>query len=283
MNNLPPMYVVIVAYGSPTLLERCLCALGGGLEVVIVDNSSSGEVSALADRHGCRYIDPGSNIGFAAGVNRALAELADQDDVLLLNPDARIGGDVARRLQEELRAPGHDWVACASPALYGDDGAPQRVEWPFPSALRVWLEAVGLGSFGPQRGFLIGAALLLRREAIASLGGFDERYFLYSEETDWQWRATRAGWSVLFCPGLSGAHTGAGTSSDSDRREALFCASGERYIRKWHGDFRWRVYQAGVLLGAGVRVVFGPRRSLNWRRFSRYLHGPIRQLVDLER
>ena len=114
-----------------------------------------------------------------------------------------------------------------------------------------------------------------------SLGGFDERYFLYAEETDWQWRATRAGWSVLFCSGLSGAHTGAGTSTDSDHREALFHASVERYIRKWHGDFRWRVFQMGVLFGSGARVVIGPHRSLNWGRFLRYLHGPLREGTQL--
>lgn len=277
MTDLPPVHVVIVAYGSPLLLERCLGALGDGLEVVIVDNSSSAEVLALANRHCCRYLDAGANIGFAAGTNRALAELGpDHGDVLLLNPDARIAGEVVRRLQEELRSPGHDQVACASPSLYSDDGVPERVEWPFPSPLRAWFEALGLGFLGPQRGFLIGAGLLLRREAIASLGGFDERYFLYAEETDWQWRAKSAGWSVLFCPGLSGAHTGAGTSADGDHREALFHASVERYIRKWHGDFRWRVFQMAVLFGAGARVVIGPQRSLNRRRFLRYLYGPLR-------
>jgi GT2 family glycosyltransferase len=279
MSDLSPMHVVIVAYGSPLLLKSCLLALGDGFDVVIVDNSSSGEVSAIAKRHSCRYIDPGTNLGFAAGINRALADLGpDHGDLLLLNPDARIGGDVVRRLQEELRAPGHDRVACVSPSLYGDGGTPGRVEWPFPSPLRAWTEAVGFGFIGPQRGFLIGAVLMLRGEAIASLGGFDERYFLYYEETDWQWRATRAGWSVMLCSELSGFHAGAGTSPDLDRREALFHGSAERYIRKWHGGFGWRVFQAGVLVGAGARTVIGPNRALHRRRFSRYLHGPLHQV-----
>jgi len=257
-------------------LERCLRTLGEGFEVVIIDNSASDNVSALADRHGCRYIDPGKNIGFAAGVNRALAELSPgYGDVLLLNPDARVEGDVVHRLQEELRSSGHDRVACVSPSLYSDKGVPERVEWPFPSPLRAWSEAFGLGSLGSQRGFLIGAALMLRDEAIASLGSFDERYFLYCEETDWQWRAKLAGWTVMLCPRLSGIHTGGGTSSDSGRREALFHASSERYIRKWHGGLGWRVFQAGVLVGAGIRTITGPNRPFHLRRFVRYLHGPL--------
>jgi len=279
MSDLPPIHVVIVAFGSPLLLERCLCALGDGVEVVIVDNSSSEKVSGLADRHSCRYIDPGANIGFAAGINRALADLgSDHGDLLLLNPDARICGDVVRRLQEELRSHGHDRVACVSPSLYGDDGTPGRVEWPFPSPLRAWTEAIGLGTFGSQRGFLIGAALMLRREAVASLGGFDERFFLYYEEIDWQWRATRAGWSVMICQRLSGAHMGAGTSTDMDRREALFRASAEHYLRKWHGAFGWRVFQAAVLFGAAIRAVVRPNRAQHRDRFSRYLHAPLHQV-----
>jgi len=279
MSALLPVKVIIVAYGSPVLLEGCLFALGEGFEVVIVDNSSSDAVSALADRHGCRYIASESNIGFAAGVNRGLAELGpDQCDVLLLNPDARVAGDVVRQLQEELRSAGHDRVACVSPSLYGDQGAPERVEWPFPSPLRAWTEAVGLGSLGAQCGFLVGAALMLRDEAIASLGGFDERYFLYYEETDWQWRATLAGWTVVHCSWLSGTHAGAGTSSDIDRRETLFHASAERYIRKWHGVLGWRVFQAGVLVGAGARTLMGPNRALHRRRFFLYLQGPLRQV-----
>jgi GT2 family glycosyltransferase len=282
MTDLPPIRVVIVAYGSALLLEHCLSALGDGFDVVIVDNSSSEEVSALAKRHSCRYIDPGTNIGFAAGINRALGELGtNQGDVLLLNPDARIASDVVRRLQEELRSTGNDRVACVAPSLCDDDGVPGRVEWPFTSPLRAWIEAIGLGSLGPRHGFLIGAVLLVRCEAIASIGGFDERYFLYYEEADWQWRATRAGWSVMFCPNLSGAHKGAGTSSDKDRREALFEASVERYIRKWHGDFGWWIFRAGVLFGAGARAVIGPNRSLHRGRFSRYLHGPLNQATSI--
>ncbi len=277
MTGTPDLNVVIVAYGPPALLARCLTVLGEGLSVVIVDNSSSDEVRALAARSGCTYIDPGANVGFAAGVNRALTALnSDHGDVLLLNPDAQVAGHVARGLQTTLRSTGRDRVACVSPAITTDDGENERVEWAFPSPRRAWLEAFRLGSLRPQRGFLVGAVLLLRGEAIDDVGQFDERFYLYAEETDWQYRAVRSGWSVLACPQFVARHTGAATSSDDGRRQALFHASAERYIRKWYGAFGWQSFRAGVLVGAAIRSLVSPDRASHRDRFARYLRGPLR-------
>ncbi len=277
MTDHPDLNVVIVAYGPPVLLARCLEALGDGLSVVIVDNSSNVEVRALASQWGCTYIDPGGNVGFAAGVNRALVALgSEHGDVLLLNPDAQVTGDVVRGLHTTLHSTGPDRVACVSPAITTDAGENERIEWAFPSPRRAWLEAFRLGSLRPQRGFLIGAVLLLRGEAIDEVGPFDERFFLYAEETDWQYRAARSGWSVLACPQFVASHTGAATSSDDRLRQALFHASAERYIRKWYGALGWQTFRAGVLVGAGVRSLVSPDRASHRDRFARYLRGPLR-------
>ncbi len=277
MTGRPPLNVVVVAYGSPALLARCLDALGDGLRVLVIDNSSNDDVRAIATRPGCRYIDPGHNLGFGAGVNRALAELGtEHGDVLLLNPDAQLGDEVAHALQMAMRGVGRERVACASPALRRDDGTAETVEWPFPSPGRAWLDAIGLGSVPARSRFLIGAVLLLRSEAVDAVGSFDERFFLYSEETDWQRRAMRAGWSVRYCPDLVAGHTGAATSADSRRREAAFHASVERYIRKWYGRAGWQTFRAGVLVGAAIRCVATNQRSRHRDRFSRYLRGPVR-------
>jgi GT2 family glycosyltransferase len=269
--------VVVVAYGSPDLVAHCLAVLDEGLPVLVIDNSSSEKVRDIAAAHGSRYVDAGANLGFAAGVNRALAELGPtHGDVLLLNPDARVTGEVVRALQEAMHSDDNSRVACASPALTRDEGTPERVEWPFPSPGQVWLEAFGLGNLWTKPQFLIGAVLLLRSEAIDDVGMFDERFFLYAEETDWQRRATNAGWSALVCRRLVASHTGGGTSSDENQRTAASHASAERYIRKWYGCAGWQTFRAGVMLGAGLRWA-ATRRTAQRDRLVRYFRGPIRR------
>jgi GT2 family glycosyltransferase len=169
-------------------------------------------------------------------------------------------------------------VAAASPALHDNDGNPQRVVWPFPTPLRGILEAVGLGKFGHKRSFVIGATLLLRWEAIQEVGSFDERFFLYAEETDWQRRCQQVGWSSVLCPDVTGFHAGAGTSDDPARREALFHAGQETYIRKWYGRSGWWIYRGAVAAGAVARfiVLRGERRRSAARRAVLYVRGPRR-------
>src|SRR4051794_23472211 len=95
---------VIIAYGHPEQLGECLAELDGVSEIIIVDNSSLAEVRDLATHHRARYLDPGRNVGFAAGVNLALEQLPAGRDVLLLNPDAVVSSDVVRALSAALHA-----------------------------------------------------------------------------------------------------------------------------------------------------------------------------------
>ena len=184
--------VVVVAYGRPDLLADSLQPVLS-FPVTVVDNSSSADVAAVCARLGVRYLDPGSNGGFGAGVNHALDRRLDPDaDVLLLNPDAVIGSDDVRRLHQALLA--DPTLASVAPTQVDEAGEPSRVSWPFPSPGRAWLVAAGLGRLGGTSGFVIGSVMMLRREALAQVGRFDEAFFLYAEETDWAYRAHRLGW-----------------------------------------------------------------------------------------
>ena len=118
----PGVEVVVVAFGAPELLDACLGALEGTLPVVVVDNSSRADVRAVSERHGTRYVDPGRNLGFAGGVNVGLAHRGlATDDVLLLNPDARVAPGDVDRLQRCLRATPR--LACVAPARWTDPAA----------------------------------------------------------------------------------------------------------------------------------------------------------------
>ena len=268
--------VIVVAFGAPGLLRRALEPVRS-LPVTVVDNSSRPEIRAICAGFGVRYVDPGRNSGFGAGVNIALGErLLPDADVLLLNPDAIISLDGLRALQGALRA--DPSLASVGPAQVDADGVSARAGWPFPSPARTWLEAVGLGRVGRQEAFAIGSVLLLRAEALDQVGGFDERFFLYAEETDWSYRASLLGWKHRIVEDVVAEHQGAGTSTDPELREAHFHASQERFLRKHYGVAGWGVARAGQVAGSLVRAVVlpGERGRLAAARARRYVRGPIR-------
>ena len=268
--------IVVVAYGRPDLLEASLQPVLS-FPVTVVDNSSSRDVAAVCERLGVRYLDPGHNGGFGAGVNHALERRLDPDaDVLLLNPDAVIGSDDVRRLQRALLA--EPALASVAPTQVDELGHPSRVTWPFPSPARTWLTAAGLGRLGASSGFVIGSVLMLRREALAQVGRFDEAFFLYAEETDWAFRAHLLGWRHAAVHGVRGVHVGAGTSRDDRVREAHFHASQERYFRKHFGSAGWQAARAAVWVGAMARAIAlkGERGRAARRRAALYRLGPVR-------
>lgn len=267
--------VVVVAYGSPELLAQTLAQVAG-LTVTVVDNSSLESVRAVCQAAGVRYLDPGRNAGFGSGVNHALAQRAQPGaDVLLLNPDARIDVQGVRALHRALRAEAD--LASVGPAQVDETGHSSRVAWPFPRPARSWVEAVGLGRLNRSADYVIGSVLMLRAEALAQLGGFDESFFLYAEETDWARRAARMGWRHTLVDSVTAVHVGAATSTDSARRTTHFHAGQERYLRKHHGALGWQVARAAQVVGGIVRgrVLPGDRGEAARARVELLRRGPV--------
>lgn len=272
------LHVLVVAYGEPEALDDSIAGLQGAYPVLVVDNSSSAAVKQIALRHGARYLDPGENLGFAAAVNRGLVQLPIPDtDILLLNPDATIGPGSVETLRRRLSASPD--VACVAPAQHAPGGTrASPVCWPFPTATRAWAEAMGLGRFQRQWGYVIASVLLLRGEALVDVGGFDEGFFLYAEEADWELRATRRGWKVAYCEEASATHIGAATDPDPKRRELRFHAGVECFLRKWRGRAGWRSYQLAIVAAAIRRALVrrGSRRTASIGLALLYLRGPLR-------
>ncbi|MEJ1088253.1 glycosyltransferase [Microbacterium sp. Mu-80] len=271
------LQIVVVAYGGPDMLRRALEPVAE-LPVTVVDNSSMPEIRDLCAELGVRYLDPGANLGFGAAVNLALREPGHPGaDVLLLNPDAVIGAADVQLLHQRLRA--DPMFASVGPAQVDESGKSARVRWPFPSPFGAWVDAIGLGRMRSDRqGFVIGSVLLLRAEALAQVGGFDERFFLYAEETDWAYRAHLLGWRHEVVDDVQALHVGAGTSSDPRRRDAMFFASQERYLRKHFGAGGWASARLAAWLGASARafVLRGERGAAARRRAALYRLGPVR-------
>jgi len=164
----------------------------------------------------------GRNAGYAAAVNAAFAR-APGRDVLLVNPDVELSdGAAARALARVLER--EPRVGIVAPRLVGEDGEPQPNARLYPS-LAAMLGGTAAARIAPslRRSYeryvapstaerprtvdwVIGGAMLIRRAAFNAVGGWDERFFLYIEDTDFCRRCIRAGWEVAFVPSVSLRH-----------------------------------------------------------------------------
>jgi GT2 family glycosyltransferase len=279
--------VIIVAYRSAAHLPACLEALasaaeGLACETIVVDNASGDGTPDLVRREApeARVIVNEANRGFAAAVNQA-ARAARGRHLLLLNPDARpLPGSVSRLAAELDRRPE---AAMAGPCLVDPDGTPQPSAWPAPSFLTLAYDALLLHNVLPRSRLrlvtpggeplevecLSGACLLVRRTAFEALGGLDERFFIYYEDTDLAVRARAAGYGRRLVPGAQAVHL-LGASSFQDRREFLirFHESRGRYLAKHHPGLRGAALRAlhcgGLALRVGLYAVAGLAGVRGW-------------------
>ena len=219
----PDLSVIVVTHGRPELALstlRSAHAAADGLELqwLIVDSGSTDDTPEQIERAFPHVqLLRCENIGFAGANNRALA-LAEGRYVLLLNPDVEIVSGTLGELVAALDA--RPEVGVASVIQQGSDEQLQFSIRHYPSALRAFGEALALpwnGSHEEERVVsryseegaadgLVGAFLIARAEVVRSIGGLDERFFLYSEETDWCYRAQAAGWEVRHLPQMVVTH-----------------------------------------------------------------------------
>jgi GT2 family glycosyltransferase len=264
--------VIVVSYNTAELLSRCLDSLaaqagdlasrGLELETIVVDNASAdGSPDMVRQRFGwARLVDSPENLGFAAANNLA-RQMARGRHIVLLNPDARLApGSLGVALDYLEANPG---VAVVGGAQTAPDGRALPSARRFPRAWHKFSAMTGLaGRFPGSR--LLGAAnytwhdldrpmpvdwvpgsfALIRGQALDQVGFFDDRYFLYYEETDLCLRLNRAGWEVHFHPGVKVVHdSGAASRTRSDRDYddsgsqllAMRMRSEALYLRKNHG------------------------------------------------
>lgn len=170
-----------------------------------------------------------SNRGYATAVNAAFERMPGRD-VLLLNPDVDPGGpEAAVTLAAFLRS--HERFGVAAPRLLHPDGEIQPSARRFPSAATMVATLPGLRGSKPARrryeryvepsarrvadavDWVIGAAMMIRREAFDCVGGWDERFFLYMEDADFCRRCAKAGWKVGYVPDAVMRHSYARASS----------------------------------------------------------------------
>lgn len=268
--------VVIVSYNTRVLLLRCLEALyqdlgPGEADVWVVDNGSTDGSceSVAAEFPQVRILANAKNRGFGAANNQAMARCTGRF-VLLLNSDAFLRRGAVQASIEYLVA--HPRVAVVGPKLFHADGTPQPSCHRFPTPARAWLENLWLSAvvppdskYGDHRlwkhdreklvDWVVGACLLVRREVIEELGGFDEEFFMYSEETDWQKRMTNAGWRIGFTPRAEVTHLGgASGATEQIRVSEDFFRSLDRYVMIHHGALGLASFRLAMVFGCVLRL-----------------------------
>jgi len=219
-----------VTYNSAGAIDSCLKTLHG-FEVLVVDNASTDDTVAIVRKHSwVNVIISAANRGFAAGVNIGLQHFPGRD-VLLLNPDVQTERSAIESLVRTLdECPGAGVVA---PMLLYPDGGPQESARSFKSWSSVLARRTRWGQTKWGRraldhhlisarcteptavDWVIGAAMLVRADAVQEVGGMDERFFLYEEDLDWCARMWAGGWQVVYDPRVRMFHDYARESSIS--------------------------------------------------------------------
>lgn len=212
--------VVIVTWNSARFIGPCLAALHANsdraFECLLVDNASSDDTVLIVERDypWVMVLQPGRNLGFAAANNLALQRAAGRN-FLLLNPDTEVQPGALDALLDLLeRRPS---AGAAGAMLLNSDGTLQYSTYRLPTAATLAWEyflrdlrrpndlragryaAADYAVERPVEG-LLGACLLVRREAAEHVGLLDERFVLYCEEADWCIRLRRAGWELWYTP-----------------------------------------------------------------------------------
>ncbi|RZL04447.1 MAG: glycosyltransferase family 2 protein [Rubrivivax sp.] len=221
--DLARVTVVLVTFHSAHCAPELGRALADFPHVTLVDNASTDDTLEQFRRHlpQASFLANERNLGFGAANNRGIWA-ADTEFVLLLNPDCLLNAEAVRQLIQCADAfPG---AAMIGPQLLGRSGRPDiSYTW----APNTW-SAQGPGADADTCvGFISGACMLIRREAMVKIKGFDEGFFLYYEDTDLCLRLAQQFGALIVAPQAHVTHLSRGSSGGKGRFKA-------EYMRGYH-------------------------------------------------
>jgi GT2 family glycosyltransferase len=288
----PQVAVVIPSWNSAALLPALLDSLAGeDIDLLVVDNGSRDGTPGLLRERGVRYVALPSNVGFAAAMNRGVAETTapfvlglNADTVVApraidalaatLAADLDLGGVQPRILQLEGEQPGAPDAArlySAGMALTTDGrafevgaGEEQSPGW------RTGREVFGV----------CGAACLLRRELFTELGGYDESFVSFYEDVDLNVRARIAGWRFGYVPDAVVWHAGNASWEVGFERPG---AENARLVARNRIVTQAKFMQASALPRIAAVEVGALARAARRRRFRATLRGKLEGLACLPR
>lgn len=287
--------VIIVSYKTADFVKKSLAqidkerekqaALGIDIDCYVIDNSGDDYEPLQAEVHAqgwapwATIVLAEKNGGFAYGNNRGFehgfSRARPPDYFYLLNPDAEIRLDAIKVLVDFMEA--HPRAGAAASGIEDDDGTLWAHAFRFPNPADEFIKGARLGivtkllsrfavgremsTQAEEVDWFAGAAMICRAETVRELGGMDEAFFLYYEETDFCLKLIRNGWSNWFVPDsrvkhAAGQSTGVTTEGNETRPfPKYWFESRRRYFLKNHGPVYASVADATALLGHALGSV----------------------------
>jgi N-acetylglucosaminyl-diphospho-decaprenol L-rhamnosyltransferase len=261
LPDIPPqvdILVAVVTYNSEDVVADLLKTMPDALEgcswhLVVADNDSRDQTLAVVKelQPGATIVETGRNAGYAAGINAAVAAGPSARSVLILNPDNRLEPGSIAALRAKLDEPGVGIVVPRLLGSRGNLGLTLRREPNIRRALGDMLLSARFAGRFPMWSELVtdsrcyaedstadwaaGPIMLVSRECFAACEGWDESFFLYSEETEFCLRARDRGYRLVLTPDAEAIHLG-GDSGSSPTLRALHLVNRVVLYRRSHSS-----------------------------------------------
>ena len=271
--------VIIVTYNSSECIQACLDSVcsqkGVDYEVIVVDNASSDDTLLTVRNNRCALLENEENIGFGRACNLGISRSTGRY-IFLLNPDARLTneGDLAqvcRLMDENLQ-----WGLSGAKVLSSNGSLESPPAREYPGQKHVQREFSKLpGSIA----WVIGAAMVIRRDLCLRLGGFDPAYFLYSEETDLCLRIRELGYEIGWMENIVVRHIGGESEKGVDpfdtacrKLRGLLTFRTKHYTPKecWFLANRDRRRSFLRMLTNGFIAFLRGKKSREWEKYRTY-------------
>lgn len=272
--------IIVVSFNTKDLTRECLNSIFRNsfqlsLQVIVVDNNSDdGSVEMIRAEFPDVYLVLNQkNIGFAAANNKGFT-LCQSNYILLLNSDTVILGDVLKTSTEYLKS--HKHVGAMGCQVLNPDLSIQLTCSGYPTLSRLLIMTMALDKF-PGLSFLdsylmrawrrdnereieviSGCFLMIRKAILTTVGGLDERFFFFAEETDWCRRIREAGWVTMFSPVGKIIHLGGGSVKKLNYQRDVMLTSALVKLHRKHAGFFGGII-AYLLLG-----FFNLSRAVFW-------------------
>lgn len=306
-SSVPFVAALVVTWNSSSVIDGLLESLDAGFEgvdwqLIVADNDSADDTVAKIEQWAkdnpdasCQVVHTGGNLGYAAGINAALAKADRYDAAFVLNPDIRLHIGSVRRMydlidgeqnadsqasdsQRSASASAHPRTGIVVPRIVDEQGNLAHSLRREPTVLRLLGEATlgaRAGKLAPLGELVLdestysrpavadwatGAAMLISKACLDACGPWDESFFLYSEETEFALRARDHGYLTRLAPQATATHIG-GESRVNPELWTLLMSNKIRLYRRRHTLPASVAYWAAALLREAPRAAIGQQRS----------------------